>query len=96
MNRFSDSVHRQAAVCGCSNTQQPASSNVMHDGRSFGKLQKSDYSDVEKSLLNGKRDREFGSVRPKNKNNSCMRDKNIHDYLEREALSQSGPKVTLE
>ena len=30
---FGDSVHRQAAVSGSSNTQQPAWSNVMHDGK---------------------------------------------------------------
>ena len=76
VNPFCDSVHRQAAVSSSSsNTQQPASSNVMHDGRSCGKLhrcahvvrscgklQQSDCSDVEKSFLNGKKDREFGSV----------------------------------
>ena len=68
VNPPSDSVHRQAAVSGSSNTQQPASSTVMHDGRSCGKLQHcahvarscgklqhSDCSDVEKSLFNGKR-----------------------------------------
>ena len=90
VNPFSDSVHQQAAVSGSSNTQQPASSNVTHDGwgcgklqqcahdhvmrerscgkleqcahvvRSGGKRQQSDCSDVEKSLLIGKRDLEFG------------------------------------
>ena len=74
-NLLSDSVYRQAAVSGSSNTQQPASSNVTHDGRSCGKqqrclnvvricgkLEQSDCSDVEHSLLNGTRDREFGSA----------------------------------
>ena len=40
VNPFSDSVHRQAAASGSSNTQQPTTSNVMHDGRSCGKLQR--------------------------------------------------------
>ena len=46
MNPFSDSVHRQAAVRGSSNPQQPASSNVMHDGRSCGKLQQGAHDHV--------------------------------------------------
>ena len=54
VNLFSDSVQRQAVVSGSSNPQQPASSNVMHE-RSCGKLQRSDCSEVETSLLNGKR-----------------------------------------
>ena len=62
VNPHGDSVHRQAAVSGSSCTQQPASSNVMHDEMDCGKLQQSDGSDVEKSLLTGKRDREFGGV----------------------------------
>ena len=82
LNLFSDSVHRQAAVSGSSNPQQPTSpyvmherscgklqhcvhDHVMHEGscgklqrcahfvRSCGKLQRSDCSDVEQSLLNG-------------------------------------------
>ena len=88
VNLFSDSVHQQAAASGSNNTQQPASSNVMHDERccgkrqrcdhavrSCGKLQQSDSSDVEKSLLNGKRDRAFGSVSSQEQKNSCLRDK---------------------
>ena len=55
----------------------------MHDGRSFGKLQKSDCSDLEKSLLNGKRDREFGSVSSQEQEQFLYERQNIHDYLER-------------
>ena len=60
VNHFSDSVHRQAVVSGSSNPQQPASSNVMHEGScrklqhrvhdhnmgSFGKLQRCAHAHV--------------------------------------------------
>ena len=84
MNPFSDSVHRQAPVSGSSNQQQPASHCVMHE-RSCGKLQRSDCADVEESLLNGKRDREFGSVSTHEQERFLSERHNLHDYLDGEA-----------
>ena len=49
------------------------------------KLQRSDCSDVQKSLLNGKRDREFGSVSSQQQERFLSERKNLLDYLEREA-----------
>ena len=76
-------MQQQAAAA---TQQQLASSNVMHDGRSCGKLLQSDCSDVEKSLLNGKRNREFGSVSSQEQERFLSHRQNLHDdYLEREA-----------
>ena len=84
MNPFSGSVHRQAVVSGSSNPQQPASLYVVHE-RSCGKLQRSDCSDVEKSLLNGKRDRECGCVSSQEQERFLSERENLHDFLESEA-----------
>ena len=56
----------------------------MHEG-SCGKLQRSDCSNVEKALLNGKRDREVDSVSSQEQERFLYERQNIHDYLEREA-----------
>ena len=65
-NSLSGSAHRQAVVSGSSHTAaiiiQCQLCMDTHVVRSCGKLQQSDGSDVEKSLLNGKRDGEFGSA----------------------------------
>ena len=117
VNPFSDSVHRQAAVSGRSNTKQPASSKFMHDGKGCGKLQQcvhdhvmhergcgklqrcahvirscrelqqSDRSDVDKSLLNRKRDRGFGSQL------FLSEKQNPHDFLERSPRSLQGESI---
>ena len=53
---------------------------------SCGKLLQSDCSDVEKSLLNRKRNREFGSVSSQEQERFLSDRQNLHDeYLEREA-----------
>ena len=85
-------------MSGSSNQQQPASPCVKHE-RSCGKLQhfvrdhverscgelRSDCSDVQKSLLNGKRGRDVGSVSSQEQENFLSERQNLHDYLEREA-----------
>ena len=50
-----------------------------------GKQQQSDCSDVELSLLNGKRDCEFGSVSSQEHERFLSERQNLHDYLETEA-----------
>ena len=55
-----------------------------HIVRSCGKLQQSDCSDVEKSMLKGKRDLEFGSVSSQEQEKFLSGGQNLHDYLSRE------------
>ena len=55
----------------------------MHE-RGCGKLQQSDCSDVEQSLLNGERDREFGSVSSQEQERFLSERQNLYDYLESE------------
>ena len=52
-------------------------------GRSCGKQQQSDCSDVEKSLLNGKCNGEFGSASSQEKERFFSERQNLHDNLER-------------
>ena len=56
------------------------------DVMSCVKLKWSDRSDVEKSLLNGKRDCEFRSVSSQKQERSQSERQNLHDYLGREPL----------
>ena len=67
MNPKSASVHQQATASGSSNPQQPASPNVMNPWQSvnIGNCKKL----PERSL------RRLAMCRPKNKKNSCLRDK---------------------
>ena len=101
VNPFSASVSQQATASGSSNPQQPASPNVIHLWqtskvelqqcahvrvvRSCGQLQRSDCSDVEKSLLNGKSNGEFGSALSQEQERFLSEREHRHDYLEREA-----------
>ena len=55
-----------------------------HVVRSCWKLQRSDCSDVENSVLSGKRDREFGSMSSQEQETFLSERQNLHDYLERE------------
>ena len=55
-----------------------------HVVENCGRLQKSDCSDVENSLLNGREIVHLAVCRPNSKKDSYLRDKNLHDYLERQ------------